>query len=334
MTDKQTIDADLVLIAGGVRPNAQLASDAGLEIGPHGGIMVNERMQTSDPDIYAGGDVVESRNLITGDWAYVPLGSTANKHGRVIGTNLTGGDDTFPGILGTAIVKVFGYNVARTGLTEQQARERDYEVTSCVAPGADRPHYYPGAQQIVLKLIADTKTRRVLGSQIIGPGDVAKRIDVLTTAISMGATVDQVANLDLAYAPPYSEALDNVITAANVLRNILDGVAQKVTPGEVKARIEAGEDFLLLDVRSPQEYEAVRIEDPRVRLLPLGKLRGSLATLPKDKPIVTFCKVSLRGYEAQRILSNAGFTNVSFMEGGISTWPYGLKVRQAASADA
>lgn len=334
VTDKQTLDAQLVLIAVGVRPNAQLAIDAGLEVGPHGGIKVNERMQASDPDIYAGGDCVENRHLVTGDWAYVPLGSTANKHGRVIGTNLAGGDDTFPGIMGTAIVKVFGYNVGRTGLTEQQALEHGYDVVSCVAPGADRPHYYPGARQIIVKLIADKKTRKVLGAQIIGPGDVAKRIDVLTTVLSMGGTLEQVANLDLAYAPPYSEALDNVIHAANVLRNIIDGVAVKVSAAEVMSRIEQGEDFVLLDVRSPQEYEAARIEDPRVRLLPLGKLRGAFDTLPKDKPIIAFCKVSLRGYEAQRILSNAGFTDVSFMEGGVSTWPYGLKTAPAASAAA
>jgi NADPH-dependent 2,4-dienoyl-CoA reductase/sulfur reductase-like enzyme/rhodanese-related sulfurtransferase len=325
VTDKRVLEAQLALIAVGVRPNAQLAIDAELEVGPHGGILVNDRMQTSDPDVYAGGDCVESRNLVTGEWSYVPLGSTANKHGRVIGTNLAGGEDSFPGILGTAIVKVFGYNVARTGLTEQQAREKGYEVASCLAPAADRPHYYPGSKQIFLKLIADTKTRKVLGAQAIGPGDVDKRIDVLATALSLGATVDQVANLDLAYAPPYSEALDNVITAANVLRNILDGVTQKVSAAEVKARIEKGEDFLLLDVRSPQEYEAVRIEDSRVKLLPLGKLRSSLSDLPKDKPIITFCKVSLRGYEAQRILSGAGFSDVSFMEGGIATWPYELK---------
>ena len=134
VTDQHTLQAQLALIAVGVRPNAQLAIDAGLEIGPHGGILVNECMQTSDPDIYAGGDCVESRHLITGDWAYVPLGSTANKHGRVIGTNLAGGTDRFPGILGTAIVKVFGYTVARTGLTEQQARELGYEVVGCMIP--------------------------------------------------------------------------------------------------------------------------------------------------------------------------------------------------------
>jgi NADPH-dependent 2,4-dienoyl-CoA reductase/sulfur reductase-like enzyme/rhodanese-related sulfurtransferase len=329
VTDQRTLQAQLALIAVGVRPNAQLAVDAGLETGPHGGILVDERMQTSDPAIYAGGDCVESRHLITGDWAYVPLGSTANKHGRVIGTNLAGGADRFPGILGTAIVKVFGYTVARTGLTEQQARDLGYEVVSCVVPGADRPHYYPGSQQIILKLIADAKTRKVLGAQILGPGEVAKRIDVLTTAMSLGATVDQVANLDLAYAPPYSEALDNVIHAANGLRNILDGVTRKVTAAEIKARLDSGEDFLLLDVRSPQEYEAVRIEDPRVKLLPLGKLRSSLTALPKDKPIVTFCKVSLRGYEAERILSGAGFTDVAFMEGGITTWPYALRKAEA-----
>jgi NADPH-dependent 2,4-dienoyl-CoA reductase/sulfur reductase-like enzyme/rhodanese-related sulfurtransferase len=325
VTDCQTVAAQMALIAIGVRPNSQLAADAGLETGPHGAIVVDDHMRTSDPDIYAGGDCVESRNLITGDWAYAPLGSTANKHGRVIGDNLAGRNERFPGILGTAIVKVFGYNVGRTGLTEQQARAKGYEVMTCVTPGADRPHYYPGSKQIIVKLVADARSRRLLGAQILGPGEVAKRIDVLATALNFGGTVDQIANLDLSYAPPYSEALDNVIHAANVLRNLIDGVARKVTPAQVKARMDAGEDFVLLDVRSPQEHGAAGIDDPRVKLLPLGQIRSAVDTLPADKPIVTFCKVSLRGYEAQRILCGAGLNDVSFMEGGISAWPYGLR---------
>lgn len=324
VTDQQTLPAQLVLVSVGVRPSAQLAVDAGLAIGPHGGIIVDEYMRSSDPNIYAGGDCVENRHLLTGDWAYVPLGSTANKHGRVIGTNLAGGNDRFPGIVGTSIVKVFDITVGCTGLTMKEAESKKLAAVSCVVPATDRPHYYPGGKPVQIKLVVDVASRKVLGAQALGPGQVDKRIDVLATAIGMGATVEQVANLDLAYAPPYSEALDNVIVAANVLRNLLDDVTSKVSPREVKERLDKGEDFVVLDVRSPQEFESQRINDPRVRLLPLGRVRSEMGNLPKDKPIVTLCKVSLRGYEAQRILANAGFTDVSFMEGGLTAWPYDL----------
>ncbi|HEY63716.1 MAG TPA: FAD-dependent oxidoreductase [Caldilineae bacterium] len=325
ITEKRELPADMVLIAVGVRPRSDLAREAGLEIGPHGGILVNEWMQTSDPDIYAGGDCVENKHLITGEWAYAPLGSTANKHGRVIGTNIAGGDEVFPGILGTAIVKVFDYNVGRTGLTEQEARQRGYNVVTCLAPGPDKPHYYPTAQTLLIKLIADADTRRLLGIQAVGPGEADKRVDVAATALRFKATVDDVATLDLTYAPPYSQALDNLIHAANIVRNKIDGLAESISPQEVKAKMDRGDDFILLDVRSPAEYEAVRIEDPRVRLIPLGRLRPSLDDLPRDKEIIPFCKISLRGYEAYRILKGAGFTNVRFMDGGIVAWPYELK---------
>ena len=324
VTEKRSIDADMVIMAVGVRPNDQLAREAGLEVHPKGGIIVNEHMQTSDPDIYAGGDCVLCVHRLTGQQVYVPLGSTANKHGRVIGTNLAGGDETFPGILGTAVVKVCDYNVGCTGLTETKARELGYNVVTTLSPAPDHAHYYPGAKVIFIKMVADTDTRKVLGVQVVGPGNAAKRVDVMATALGFGATVDDVANLDLGYAPPYSGALDNVIHAANIIRNKLDGIAKSISPIEVKAKMDAGEDFVLLDVRGPAEYEAMRIEDPRVKLIPLGKLRASLDQLPKDKEIVTFCKISLRGYEAQRILEGAGFKNVHFMDGGLVAWPYEL----------
>jgi rhodanese-related sulfurtransferase len=252
----------------------------------------------------------------------VPLGSTANKQGRVIGTNLAGGDETFAGITGTAVAKHCDFNIGATGLTESKARALGYEVVTTLAPAPDHAHYYPGAKVILVKMVADAKTRKVLGVQVVGPGEAAKRVDVIATALKFGATVDDIANLDLGYAPPYSGALDNVMHAANILRNKLDGVAKTISPIEVKAKMDAGEEFLLLDVRGPPEYEAMRIEDPRVKLLPLGRLRASLDELPRDKEIVPFCKISLRGYEAQTILEGAGFENVRFMDGGVVAWPY------------
>ena len=321
-TTGPAIDADLVIVSVGVRPNDQLARDAGLDVHPRGGILVNARMQTSDPDIYAAGDCVLCTHLVSGETAYVPLGSTANKQGRVIGTNLAGGDETFPGITGTAVAKHCDVNIGSTGLTETKARALGYDVVTTLSPAPDHAHYYPGAKVIFVKMIADAKTRKVLGVQVVGPGEAAKRVDVIATALRFGATVDDVATLDLGYAPPYSGALDNVMHAANILRNKLDGIAKTISPIEVKAKMDAGEDFLLLDVRGPPEYEAMRIEDPRVKLVPLGKLRASLDELPRDKEIIPFCKISLRGYEAQKILEGAGFENVRFMDGGVVGWPY------------
>ena len=322
VTSDQEIPSDIVLIAVGVRPNAKLAQESGLKIGKTGGIAVNEYLQTTDPDIYAGGDCVESTHLLTGEAVFVPMGSTANKHGRVIANNIMGYQEKFNGILGTAVVKVFNYNVAKTGLPERWAREAGFDVVTALSVAPDSAHYYPTHKPILLKLIADRKTKRILGIQAAGPGEAVKRIDVVATAMAFGATVDDLPSLDLGYAPPYSTAVDIAAHAANILRNKLDGIAKALTPMEVKRKIDRGDDFIWLDVRSPAEHREKRIEDPRVRVIPLGLLRQRLEELPKDKEIITFCKISLRGYEAQRILDGEGYHDVKFMDGGIDAWPY------------
>ncbi|MGB9860016.1 MAG: FAD-dependent oxidoreductase [Moorellaceae bacterium] len=322
VTEQGELPADLVIVAVGVRPNTALARDAGLSLGVTGGIVVNQYLETDDPDILAGGDCVENLHILTGRPVYLPLGSTANRHGRVLGANVTGGRERFPGVLGTAIFKVFDYHVGRTGLSEKEARDNGYEVETIICPNPDRAHYYPGSKPIIIKMVANKANRRLLGVQIVGPGEVAKRVDVAVAAITMGATVDQVANLDLAYAPPYSTALDPLTHAANALRNKLDGLARSVSPLEVKRRLERGEDFILLDVRTPAEVEEVRLPYPQVRHLPLGKLRQEAGSLPQDKDIIAFCKISLRGYEAQVILNGLGFQRVCFMEGGLAAWPF------------
>lgn len=321
-TVTDTLDADLVVVSAGARPEVELAVKAGIKLGPTGAIAVNEYMQTSDPDIYAGGDCAENVHFVTKKPVYIPMGSTANRHGRVIGDNVTGGKDTFPGVLGTTIVKVFDFNVGRTGISETEAKKLGYGVTTFICPNPDRAHFYPGHNLIVIKLIADSKTRKLVGAQIVGTGDVNKRLDVAVTAISMGTTVDQLANFDLAYAPPFATAMDAMTHAANSLRNKLDGRAKSISSLQVKEKLDRGEDFILLDVRSPKEYEEARLPYANVKLIPLGKLRERLGELPKDKEIVTFCKLSMRGYEAQGILEGEGFTNVKFFEGGIATWPF------------
>jgi rhodanese-related sulfurtransferase len=320
ITSRGRLPADLVILGIGVRPNVKLARAAGLDIGVTGAIKVDETMRTSDPDIYAAGDCVESPNLVTGKPCFVPMGSTANKQGRVAAINICGGQDRFPGILGSAVCKVFDFCVARTGLTEAAARELGYEAVTVLVPETDQPHYMPEAKPVIIKLVVDSRTRKLLGAQAVGPGAGDKRMDVAAMAITAGMTVDELAEADLCYAPPYSPALDNIITAANVARNKLDGLLSGVTPMEVKARLDAKQDFVLLDVRTPAEYEQERLAGST--LIPLGALRSRLGELPKDREIVAFCKVSLRGYEAARILQGAGFSRVRVLDGGVAAWPF------------
>lgn len=323
-TEGGALETDLVIIAIGVRPNVNLARDAGIEIGATGGIIVNEGLQTGDPDIYAGGDCVENTHRITGRKVLAPLGSTANKHGRVIGTNITGGKTIFPGVMGTAAVKVFNCNVARVGLNENQARELGYDFVTSIAPNNEYASYYPGGKEIVVKLVADRASGKLLGGQVVGTGDTSKRADVIATALTFGAGIDDMANLDLAYAPPYNSAMDPIHVAANVIRNKLAGIASSISPMEVKAMIDSGADFILLDVRNARELVESRIDARQVRHIPLGELRLRLNELPIDAEIVVLCHRSVRAYQAQRILGGAGFTNVKFMDGSIVTWPYEL----------
>ncbi len=331
MTKDTEFETDLVLLALGVRPDVPLAKDAGLTIGSTGGISVNQYLQTSEPDIYAGGDCVENINLITRKPVLAPMGSTANKHGRIIGTNVTGAKDTFPGVLGTAIVKVFDYNVGRVGLNESQAQEAGYDTVISIVPSPEHADYYPGARDIIVKLVAEKSTGKLLGGQVVGTGDTAKRIDVLATALTFGATVEDLANIDLAYAPPYNSALDPLHHAANVIRNKQSGFARTLTPAEVKNKLEKGDRFVLLDVRSPLEWTVQRIEAEQVRLIPLTELRRRLGELFRDEEIVIYCRTSVRAYQAQRILDGAGFKNVKFMDGSLDAWPYDVITSSSSS---
>jgi len=320
-TNAGRLPVDMVILSVGVRPEVALAKQAGLAIGEKtGAISVDDHLHTSDPDIYAAGDCVELFDRLTGQPCYVPLGSTANKQGRVAAVNMCGGDEKFQGVIGSSVCKVFDYCVARTGLTEKAARALGYDLLTAYAPGPDRAHYLSSAKPLLMKLIADKATSRLLGVQAIGPGDGAKRIDVAATAITAGMTLEDVANLDLSYAPPYSPAMDNLITAANIARNKRDGYMVGISAEEVHCKMEVEEDFVFLDVRSPQEYSAVRL--PRSTHIPLGALRKRLGELPRDKEVIAFCKISLRGYEAALILKAAGFTKAEVLDGGIMMWPY------------
>jgi NADPH-dependent 2,4-dienoyl-CoA reductase/sulfur reductase-like enzyme/rhodanese-related sulfurtransferase len=324
-TDKGDLPADMVILAIGVRPNTSLAQKAGLAIGEKtGAIQVDGHMRTFDPDIYAAGDCVECMDRLTGRPCYVPLGSTANKQGRVVAVNICGGDEVFPGVLGSSICKVFDYCVGRTGLTERAAISLGYDVITAMVPGADRAHYMPKSQTLLMKVVADKQTGKLLGVQVTGPGEGAKRIDVAATAITAGMTIDQLAHLDLSYAPPYASAMDNLITAANVTRNKRDGYMVGISAESVQRKIQNGEDFVFLDVRSPKEYAQEHL--PKSTLIPLGALRRKLAEIPRDKEIITYCAISLRGYEASLILRAAGFKDVKVLDGGVAMWPYETEI--------
>ena len=324
-TNHGDIPADLVLIAVGVKPNVTLAAAARLAIGLRGGIVVDEYLRTSDPDIFAGGDCVENRHLLTGEPVYAPGGSTSNKHGRVIGDNLTGGTTRYPGILGSTILKIFDYNVGATGLSERAARERGYDVATSLTPGPDQAHYYPGAKLLVLKGVADRKTGTLLGLQAVGPGEASKRIDTAALAIAHRMLLGEIALADICYAPPYSGAMDNLVHLATTLENKVTGLAVGRSPLAIRRMIDEGEDFVLLDVRTLAEHMDSRIADPRHRYIPLEELRERADELPKDKEVVAYCKTSLRGYEAMRILKGAGFGKASYLDGGIVAWPFALE---------
>jgi len=322
VTENAVLDADLVVLGIGVRPNVKLAKEAGLELGETGAIKADKHMQTSDPDIYAAGDCVETHHLVTKKPAFVPLGSTANKQGRIVGVNITGGKESFPGILGTMVFKAFDINVGRTGLTERQAREMDLDIETVIVPGPDRAHYYPTAKLIAIKLIAEKATGKLLGAQVVGMGDVDKRTDVFATLIGSEAKAETLGNLDLCYAPPYSSPIGPALTAINVMRNKLAGEARGISPVAVKEKLDNDEDFVFLDVRTQKEYDEVYIDG--ATLIPLGGLKERMGELPKDKEIIAFCKISLRGYEACKILESAGFKDTKFMDGGVVTWPFEL----------
>jgi len=320
VTDATVVPADLVLMSVGVRPNVELARQAGLIIGPHGGIHVDSLMRTSDPNILAVGDCIEKMLRVAGTSVVLPMGSAANKEGRVAGTNAVTGGARYPGVMGTVMVKVFDWNIGRAGLSSAQARQLGLSVATTVVSGPDRAHYYPGAKSITVKLVVDRADRKILGIQAVGLGDVAKRIDVAVTAMSAGMTVDDVSGLDLAYAPPYAPAMDVLITAADSARNQLDGLLRGISSEGLQALREAEEDMVLLDVRSPQEFARTRI--PHSVNVPLGELRKRADEVPRNRPVIVVCQAGSRAYEASCYLRGEGYTNVSVLCGGLGAWPF------------
>lgn len=319
---EEEIPAQLVIWAGGVKPNVALAREAGIEIGPTGAIAVNEYQETNIPRIYAAGDCAETTHLITKEKVWLPMGSTANKTGRIVGLNLAKGrQDCFPGVLGTSIVKLFDLQAARTGLTEKQAVEKGYAVETVIVPGNDRAHYYPGYRQIITKLIADRTNGRLLGAQIIGEGVVDKPIDTIATAISFGGTLDEVSRLDLAYAPPFAMAMNTTIQAANVLRNKITGTYKGINPRELKEAL-AGNEVTVLDVRTEAEHFLRAI--PGSLNIPLHEVEARKDEIPTEKDLVIACRAGKRAYLQQNRLKKIGCKDFAVLDGGIDGYCYEL----------
>ncbi|MGQ9509316.1 MAG: FAD-dependent oxidoreductase [Thermodesulfobacteriota bacterium] len=318
------IEAHCVLMGLGIRPRVDLAKKAGLRIGETGAIWVNERMETSIEGIYAVGDCAETTHLITGKRVWIPLGSTANKQGRVAGVNICGGHAIFPGVLGTAIFKVFDYNVAKTGLSMKEAEKEGFHPIQAIVEGYDRAHYYPGGKTSTLKVIADQETGRILGGQVMGEGPSDKFVDILAMALHGRMTAHELANVDLAYAPPYSPVLSPIIVAANVLTNKLERRVKGIPISEVKERLSAiGESFQILDVREEEEVKSKRI--PGSTWIPLRKLEKNLRDLDKRKEIAVYCESGMRSYKACLKLQHQGFENVKNFDGGLLCWCDGLE---------
>lgn len=324
-TDKRTLDVDMVLLAVGIRPNTNLAKEAGLELSAKGNIIVDDHMRTSDPFIYAGGDCVLTKHALTGKPFWQPMGSTANRQGRVIADNIAGLDTPFGGVLGTGILKLFNLTIGKTGLNEAQAAENGFDPVSILIEGPDRPHFMPGMGSLSIRLVADKKSRKLLGAQFMGGGVADKRLDSLVAAITGGMTVDMLADADFAYAPPFATALDPTTHAANALRNKMDGLVRTYTPKELTERMKQPDPPLLLDVRTPAELDLQGRLPYEFVNIPLGKLRERLEELPRDREIVAFCKISVRGWDALAALTAAEFDNFALLEGGVMAWPYELK---------
>jgi NADPH-dependent 2,4-dienoyl-CoA reductase/sulfur reductase-like enzyme/rhodanese-related sulfurtransferase len=318
------LPCELAVVAIGVNPNSILARDAGLDVGITGGIAVNEYMQTSDPDIYAAGDCVESLNIITGKKVHAPYGDLANLQGRVAGENaIIGNSVKFPGTIQTGICKVFDFAAGSTGLSEKAALAAGFkDIETVINASPDKPGFMTGLL-LVTKLVVEKKTGKILGAQCVGPGDVSKQLAIWAMAIKGNLTVEDMINADLPYAPPFSLAIDHSIAGAHIMQNKLKGRMKGISCADVKKKIDAGEKPFIIDTRGPDEFEQMRLGIGE-RLIPLGALRNRLNELPADKnmEIICFCKISLRGYEAARILEGRGWNNVKVMEGGVMAWPF------------
>lgn len=303
LSDDEKIETGLLIMAIGVRPETQLAATAGIELGELGGIAVNEHMQTNDPSIYAVGDAIEDKDFVTGKAGLVPLAGPANRQGRMAADNIFGRNESYQSTQGTAICKVFDLAVASVGKNEKQLQKESIEYQKVYVHTASHASYYPGAETVSLKLIYSPTTGEILGAQSVGKDGVDKRIDVLAVAQRAGMTVEQLQHLELTYAPPYGSAKDVINQAAFVANNIINGDATPIHFDEID---HLNDNQILLDVRNPAELDNVGFIKGAINI-PVDQLRHRMNELPKDKEIIVYCQVGLRGNVAHRQLVNNGY---------------------------
>ena len=323
VTAEKAIETDMVILAVGAEPNSELARAAGLDISPRGAIVVNSKMQTSDPDIYAGGDCVEVTNLISGKPGYYPLGSMANRQGRIIGTNLAGGNAEFPGAVGSFVVKVFDLSVAAAGLSIEVARREGFDAISALVIQFDRAHFYPEKDLMTLELVVEKPSGRVLGIQGVGPmgeGTVG-RINTVASILKYKPTAEDIGNLELAYSPPFSAAMDILNALGNTAENILAGKNRVVDVDEFNElwkQRESG-DVVFLDCRGWGNAEPFVNKYPHQwKSLPQDELRARMGEVPRDKKLVLICNTGVRSYEAQVTLDEMGITDSCNLQGGVA----------------
>ncbi len=312
LKDADPLHADMVVLAIGVAPDTALAKAAGLELGLKDSIAVNDRMETSVPDIYAVGDAVQVKHFVTGQDAVISLAGPANKQGRIAADNICGGDSRYQGSQGSSVIKVFGMTAAATGVNETAAKQAGLDVDAVVLSPMSHAGYYPGGKLMTMKAVFEKGTFRLLGAQIVGYEGVDKRIDVLATAIRAGMTAVQLKDLDLAYAPPYSSAKDPVNMAGFMVENLAKGVVKQFRAEDVKDLPRDG-SVTLLDVRTPREYAGGHIEG--FRNIPVDELRERLREIEPGKPVYVICQSGLRSYIACRILAGHGYEAYNFAGG-------------------
>ncbi|WP_163337950.1 FAD-dependent oxidoreductase [Desulfopila sp. IMCC35008] len=323
-TGKRTLEADLVILAAGVRPRSQLAVEAGLQVSKNGAIVVNERMQTSDPAIYAAGDCVEIMHLVTGKRFFAPFGSLANKEGRVAANNMAGIPTVFKGAVGSFIMKAFDICIGAVGLSLEQAKAEGFDAESSYTSPSDRAHFYPGQAVMCLELVFDKRTRRVLGMEGVGPMNdgLSARIDAAAVAISDGATIDEFYNIEMCYAPPFSAAIDAINAAGYVAENICDGRMNQISPQEFCRWMDDQSlypDWLVLDVRHTKEAAPLVEKYPEKWLsIPYDQVRARHGELTTDKTVIVVCNAGSRSYEIQLFMGTVGKENYLVLPGGLN----------------
>lgn len=323
VTSESTIHADLVITSVGVRPNSELARKAGLALSPKGAIMVNQRLQTSDPHIYAGGDCIEVMHLITGKPMYFPQGSLANRQGRVIGSNLAGRFAAFNGVVGSFSIKIFDLAVGSTGIPLQTALQEGFDAQDALVVQADRAHFYPTQDLMYLQLTVDRKTRRVLGAQGIGAnGDaLLGRINSIAAVLPHKPTLEDISNMEVAYSPPFASAMDIVNASANNAENILDGLNKAVDLEEFEKCFlqECRDDSICLDVRGESNAAPYVAHFPQRWInIPQETLKHKMQDIPRDKRLFVICNSGVRSYEALRQLEAAGIGKAVNVQGGVA----------------